>query len=472
MKPIILICLMLPSVLAAQVSGVRQLDFVQALSEMKESNEMLKAAQMEQKKTSYEKKSAFGLFFPKIDIMFTYTHLNEPIEMDFNPLKNAMLAVGQAAAANPTAIARLANSPAFASENFIETIQDQDFWVATATVQQPVFMGGKILAANKAASARHDVSSAKLRYTENYLTTELTERYFGYGLALEVVKVREQILEGMRKHNSDADSMYRNGLIARAELMQSEVSLAEAERELQKSIRDAETASAGLMNTLSSDTKILPVSELFFFQPKNDLSYYKSKALENNPVLMQIAANRRLAHQSYRNEMAAMYPNIFLFGSVNIYNYQLSKHSPDWLAGIGARYNIFHGLSDYHAIKAASSLEKEAAAGEAKARRDIATLVEKNYNALMKVVEEIESLDKSVAFAKEFVRVRETAFKEGFGSSADVVDARLNQSKVQIERLQAMYSFDLSLARLFEACGLSGEFAQYTAGAEAPRLFN
>lgn len=462
----------------------RKLYFAQALEEMKGANEKLIIAQAEQKKTAYEKKSAFGLFFPKIDVMFTYTHLSDPIEMDFNPLKDAMIGMGAAAAgaaagttvsssgisydqqvaqaAQGVYMGQISQSSQLANkDNFIETIQDKNFWTVTATVQQPIFMGGKILAANKAAAAKHSLSSAKLKYAENYLTTELTERYFGYALALEVVKVREQVLTGMKHHNSDANSLYKNGIIAKAELMQSEVALAEAERELKKALRDADTTSAGLMNTLSTDDKIIPVSKLFFFTPQNDAAYYKARAMDYNPVLSQIAANRSLAHQSYRNEMSAMYPNVFLFGSVNLFNYQLTEHAPDWLVGLGATYTIFHGLTNYHSIKAASALEKEAETAEHKARRDIGTLVEKNYNALMKVVEEIESLDKSIEFAKEFVRVRETAFREGLASSADVVDARLNQSKVQIEKLKAMYEFDVSLARLLEACGLSSELTGY-----------
>jgi hypothetical protein len=43
----------------------------------------------------------------------------------------------------------------------------------------------------------------------------------------------------------------------------------------------------------------------------------------------------------------------------------------------------------------------------------------------------------------------------------DVVDARLNLSKVKIERLNALYEYDISLAVLLEVSGLSEEYDSY-----------
>ncbi len=448
-------------------ADIRPLTFHEAMNEMQGSNESLKAVKMEQEKTVYERKAAAGLYFPQVDIMFFYTHLNKPVEMDFNPLKNAMLGLSgnvYASVTNSDAasfVQQAAARPEMADRNFVRAIQEKDFWGAGAVIRQPVFTGGKITAANKAAEAKKKISGEKLRYTENYLVTELTERYFGCSLALEMIKVRKQVLEGMQKHNRDAESLYKTGMIARAEFMQSEVSLAEADRELKKALRDADTASAGLMNTLSSSDRIYPVTPLFYLKEVRDLGYYKKLAVSDNPALKQAEANRELAHQAYRGHMAEMYPDIFLFGAARLADQNLYSFLPDWFAGAGASYTLFHGLSSYHSIKAASSQEKQVESMVIKARRDISTLVEKNYNELMKDKEQIESLDTSISFAEEFLRVRETAFREGFGSSADVVDAQLNLSKIRIEKLQAMYSFDVSLARLLEACGGSRSFCSY-----------
>ena len=81
-------------------------------------------------------------------------------------------------------------------------------------------------------------------------------------------------------------------------------------------------------------------------------------------------------------------------------------------------------------------------------KSDVQTLVEKSYNELMKDGEQLEAMETSIKFAEEYLRVRQKAFKEGFATSIDLVDAQLALSKVKIERLKALYEFDVSFARL------------------------
>ena len=54
--------------------------------------------------------------------------------------------------------------------------------------------------------------------------------------------------------------------------------------------------------------------------------------------------------------------------------------------------------------------------------------------------------------------MKNAAFLEGMSSSTDLIDAELNLAGVRTERLQAAYNFDLLLAQLLEAAGISDEF--------------
>jgi outer membrane protein TolC len=46
-------------------------------------------------------------------------------------------------------------------------------------------------------------------------------------------------------------------------------------------------------------------------------------------------------------------------------------------------------------------------------------------------------------------------------TSLNVVDAQLALSKVKIEKLNAVYAFDVALAQLLEVCGLSQTYGVY-----------
>jgi outer membrane protein TolC len=82
-------------------------------------------------------------------------------------------------------------------------------------------------------------------------------------------------------------------------------------------------------------------------------------------------------------------------------------------------------------------------------------------------VEQLEELDKTLEFAQTYVDSRNKAFHEGLSTSTELVDANLLLAKVKIERLQALYNYDVTLATLLQVCGSPDMFLQYQASAQA-----
>ena len=97
-----------------------------------------------------------------------------------------------------------------------------------------------------------------------------------------------------------------------------------------------------------------------------------------------------------------------------------------------------------------------------KADKDISVLIEKLYNEMRTYNDQMPSIDAAMEFATEYLRIKDAAFREGMAPASDVVDAELNLARIRTERLQAAYYYDLMLARLLEAAGVSGDLAQYS----------
>ena len=100
----------------------------------------------------------------------------------------------------------------------------------------------------------------------------------------------------------------------------------------------------------------------------------------------------------------------------------------------------------------------------------MAVLVEKLYNQMMNYRTQMTSIDASLAFAEEYLRMKNAAFLEGMSSSSDLIDAELNLAGVRTERLQAAYNYDLLLAQLLEAAGISEEFPAYARRTDARQI--
>ena len=134
---------------------------------------------------------------------------------------------------------------------------------------------------------------------------------------------------------------------------------------------------------------------------------------------------------------------------------------PRWAVGVGVNLKIFDGLNREYKYSAAKQTVKQVEVLEMKAGKDIAVLIEKLYNQMNNYANQMKSIDASLAFAEEYLKAKNAAFLEGMSSSSDLVDAELNLAKVRTERMQTAYNYDVVLAKLLEAAGISDEFISY-----------
>jgi len=254
-------------------------------------------------------------------------------------------------------------------------------------------------------------------------------------------------------------------MIADAEKLHAEVYQAEAYRALQGSNRDAGVVRAALVSTLGTKGSIVTTSPLFLPTSIQDLDYFKQQALQSNSQLRQVAVNKQLADLNVKGEVANYLPTIALTGTKDLYNKDVTDLVPNWFVAVGVKYTLFDGLSRTRKVQAAKSLQRRVVDIQEKAQNDIQVLVTNLYEQLMKISEQLISIQTSLKFSEEYLRVREKSFSEGYATSLDVVDAQLNLSKVKIDRLNLIYTYDITLAQLLEASGLSQQIQTYQTNA-------
>ena len=96
-----------------------------------------------------------------------------------------------------------------------------------------------------------------------------------------------------------------------------------------------------------------------------------------------------------------------------------------------------------------------------KVKEDILLLVDKEYYALQNAMLDIDSSKRSIALAESYYTTALEGFKEGVTPSSELMDARIALAASEVEYLDAVYNYVLSLARLLEVSGLSGDFVNY-----------
>ena len=447
-----------------------------ALSE----NPAVAALRHEEMAARRERQAAIGLRMPKIGVTGAYAYLGKDIGLDVNYLKEGVnnsvtgLITGgvQGGLIPPQMVPTLQGLLApMMGGDWQLMLQNRSLGFVGGEVTVPIWLGGKINAASRAARINEDAVVASGRQTRNALVSELVERYYGLALARQVVEVRRQAAAGVAKHLEDAKAMMENGMLARSEYLYVEYKMAEAERELANAELQAATIADALNNTLGKNSgSYLPVSDMFVVDNIEEADYYRDLASDRNPLLNQVGLKRDLARENVRLQRSEFFPHVVAMGGASFYTYQVTDILPRWAVGVGVSFKIFDGLNREYKYSAAKQTLQRVDALKSKAENDMAVLVEKLYNQMLNYRNQLHSLDSSISFVEEYLKAKDLGFLEGMSSSSELIDAELNLAKVRTERMQAAYNFDVALAQLLEAAGISEEFAEYARRGDARKI--
>ena len=476
MKKVTLVMLALAAVmqLPAQEQG-RTLSLEEALEMTLSDNPAIRAAEFNRRAAQQERRAAIGLRMPQIGITGSYAYLGKDIEIDLNNMKapvqnlaGQILQSGMIPSDYIPSISQMLSGAMAAS--WALPLQDRSLGFVGGDVTVPLWMGGKINAANRAARINEQTARSQGIQQRNALVSELVERYYGLALAQQVVVVRQQVVDGVRKHLEDAAALEAQGMISRSEKLYVEFKMSEAERDLQNAQSQVETIAAALNSTIGRTDDYLPVTAMFILERIEPLDHFRTLADERNPLLDQVDQKRRLAYEGVRAQRSSFLPQVVAMGGMSFYDYQVSKVLPRWAVGVGVNFKLFDGLNREYKYSAAKQTVRRVEALQDKAGNDISVLVEKLYNQMENYRTQMASIEASLAFAEEYLKTKNAAFLEGMSSSTDLIDAELNLAKVKTERIEAAYRYDVSLAQLLEAAGISDEFTAYMRRQDARRI--
>lgn len=448
----------------------QNMSFSKAMNVMFENNSMVKSEQYNVDMAYNELRATRGLALPKIDLIGGYTLMQSDIDMDLGGSKGVITeslkdAINQGVT-NGIISSDLASlltqglSP-ITSMDWRYTLQKRSFGVVGATLTLPIYMGGRINIANRAARIALSAASYSLDATKSMLLTELVERYYGVIVARRACAVRQDVVDAIKRHLIDAEAMEEEGIVAHSVVVYAQYKLAEAERDLHDAINKVKVAEAALNTTVGIEQSINPIDRIFICNNIHNIDYYSDMAIALNPILCELRHGKQLSEEGVKLARAAMLPEIVAMGAGAIYSYQLSNMIPRWSIGVGVRIPLFDGLGKEYRYIASKSSVKSIKEEVENAQSNIILLVEKEYYNLENTISNISATRRAINFAESYYNSALEGFREGVVSSADLMDACTELAATKVEYLNAAYENTLTLARLLEASGLSDTFIQY-----------
>ncbi len=351
--------------------------------------------------------------------------------------------------------------PGIELPNNLHIVDDGVRFRPQLSMNMPLYSGGQIPAAQRAARASVDQAQAEGHLTEQRLRTRLVELYFGEQLARRVAAARRQTLASLDHHLHDAEASERQGFLSRAQRMQVQVARDEAARDLEQADSDERNASVALANYLRLSAAPQPSSPLFVLSGGvGALDDYLAAAARHAQLAALDAVERQSA-EAERAARAASLPQAYMFGQYDLYPEDATIVEPDWVIGVGVRYRLFASTDRSDEERAAAERRAQARAAQRQARSDIETGVTAAYNDANAAAREFSLFASSIALAQENLRLQTVSFREGVATASDVVDAQLAATRAEVGRAQAAYRFDVALARLLAASGQAEQFQDY-----------
>lgn len=439
-----------------------------------QKNDQIKQYQEKLAQKDFEDLSALGNFLPKIDLKASYTHLDDDLSLNLNPIRTAIIALQAQTQTEITNLGNIIENGSSLSDDELSsvysayesalgdlfpdlnmTFKEQNYLTSTLQIVQPIFLGGKLIAGKKYSAAELEAAKSELVKVQNEVIVEVVNNYLNVLLLENLVQTRLDVLKGIQKHVEQAERLFQEGVIANHEALRAKVALAEAEINLEDDQSKLKLAKIAFNNSIGLDenSNVQLTDELDAESIQLDKSALLSTAYEKQPILNMLEHKSTAAAQKYKAARSEFLPQIAAFGKYEMYPEYLSVLEPRWAIGLQLNLSIFNGLKDYMDLQSAQHLENEVYYVQADLRKKITLWINKAFNDVNNAESKFNKLESSLELARESLRLNEKRFETGVGTSLEVIDAQLSLEKIEVQRLVSLKNYYQSLSDLYLAVG-------------------
>jgi len=325
----------------------------------------------------------------------------------------------------------------------------------------PLFTGGRLTSGYRSAKLGYMSTQESARQTTNETVLNVKRGYYNYLLAKQLVGVTEEALSLAEKTLQNVKNMFDVGVSSRLDLLRVEVRAANLKPPVIQARNNVAVAELSLKTLLGLDVAqpIEVVGEMTYSPVNINLEESLAKALQNRPELSQVQYQKDIAAEMIKIARADYLPTIAISGSYSTWadRFVFTKNTwQDFYSfNLVLSIPLFNGLQTPAKVAESKALIREIEFAEKGLVNNIKFEVQASYLTMINAQEALLSQEKNIDAAQESVRVAELNYSEGLITITDLGAAQVALSEARINYLRAIYEYDVSLAQLEKATGLS-----------------
>lgn len=329
------------------------------------------------------------------------------------------------------------------------------------TASLPIYTGGKLSGTIKKAKAGYIYSEQGLQKAYNDMRSTVTNGYFDMLQADNMQQLGRESVARLADHLKNVEAQYEVGVVAKVDVLRSQVELANAKQSLIKAENAYQIAEANLNKIvgLPMDTQLKLDNILVYTPYDNDLQYCLDYAAKHRPELEQAKQQVEAAKGALRVAISGHMPQVNASASQSWSdNNWPGDENGNWVVGVSVNMNIFDSgvtVSKIHGAEADLAKAHES-------YRDTVDLVNldvrSNYLNLREAEKRIDTTKLAVSQAEEDYRIAQLRYMNGVGTNTDVLDAQVALTDAKTNYLQAMYDYNTCKTNLETAIGVPMQF--------------
>ena len=339
-----------------------------------------------------------------------------------------------------------------------------NIWMGAVTVQQPVFVGGKILYSNKMAALGKDLAQSKYDMEEAQVVLDVEQAYWQIISIAGKKRLSESYAELLHTLESDVNASVEAGVMTESDALQIQVKANEADMLRTKATNGLTLAKMLLCQRigLPLDSDIELADEHLDMVPLPERTRDKSldDIYADRPETRSLELASRIYDAKAKVIRADGLPKVALTA-----NWLVSNPNPfngiqnTWNGGMlstGVMVNIplFHGLENankYRKAKAEASLYRTQLED---AKEKIELQVTRERKAYGEALEKLSMAQANLASAEENLRTATIGFEAGVISTSTVLSAQTAWLSAHSDCLDAGTELQMAAAALRKAEGM------------------
>lgn len=327
------------------------------------------------------------------------------------------------------------------------------------TASLPIFTGGELQGQIGQAKANYRSMLSAEEQAYNEMKETATTGYFNMLNATNMKALRQESVDRLQAHLDNVIAQYNVGIVARADVLRSEVELANAQQNYITASNEYDVAEATLNNIIGTPlgTTLLLKDSLQYEPYENDMAYCLAYSEQHRPELKQAEYAIDSAEAALVVARSGHMPKVYANASNNWGGNGSDWPGDDdenWSVGVTASMNVFDSGVTWSKIHAAQENLAKAKESQRQIKDNVELEVRTDYLNLREAEKRITTTQVAVASAEEDYHIAVVRYQAGVGTNIDVMDAQEALTQAKTNYYQALYNYNTSKAALNTSMGV------------------